>query len=101
MPSKRVLLIEDDPEYGQLINAVLAACGDMFEVRSASSLAAGLALLPQYLPELVLVDLNLPDSSGYDTFLRVWERAKSIPIVVLTGLDDDYLAVRAVEEGAQ
>jgi DNA-binding response OmpR family regulator len=101
MPRKRVLLIEDDQDYTQLISAVLAACGDMFEVKQASGLAAGLALIAQYMPELVLVDLNLSDSSGYDTFLRVRERAAGIPIVVLTGLDDDQVAIRAVEDGAQ
>jgi MinD-like ATPase involved in chromosome partitioning or flagellar assembly/CheY-like chemotaxis protein len=73
----------------------------MFEVQSASSLDAGLALIPQYVPELILVDLNLPDSSGYETFLHVRECAQGIPIVVLTGLDDDQVAVRAVEDGAQ
>src|ERR1051326_262787 len=101
MPNKRVLLIEDDPAYEQLIRAVLAACGEMFEVKSAPGLAAGLALIPQYLPELVLVDLNLPDSSGYETFLQVRECAQGIPIIVLTGLDDDQMALRAVEDGAQ
>jgi DNA-binding response OmpR family regulator len=101
MPHKRILLIEDDPNYEQLISSVLAACGDMFEVKSAASLNAGLALIQQYVPELILVDLNLPDSSGYETFLQVRERARGIPVIVLTGLDDDRVAIRAVEDGAQ
>src|SRR6266852_9106094 len=101
MAHKRILLLEDDPVYGQLISAVLAACGDMFELKTASGLVAGLVLIEQYLPDLILADLNLPDSSGYETFLRVRERAPGIPIIVLTGLDDDHLAVRAVEDGAQ
>ena len=101
MPRKRILLIEDDPNYEQLISAVLAAGGDMFEVKSAARLDAGLALLQHYVPDLILVDLNLPDSSGYETFLQVRERTRGIPIVVLTGLDDDQAAVRAVEDGAQ
>jgi len=101
MPHKRILLIEDDPSYEQLISAVLAACGDMFDVKSASSLADGLALIHQYVPDLVLADLNLPDSSGYETFLQVRERAQGIPIIVLTSLDDDQVAIRAVEDGAQ
>jgi len=101
MPSKRILLIEDDPDYAQLVSAVLAACGDMFELKSATGIAAGLALIPQYMPDLILVDLSLPDSSGYETFLKVRERAQGIPIMVLTGLDDDQVALRAVEDGAQ
>ncbi len=101
MARKRILLIEDDPDYQQLISAVLAACGDMFELKTASGLVAGLSLIEQYLPELIVADLNLPDSSGYETFLQVRDRARGIPIVVLTGLDDDHLALRAVEDGAQ
>jgi Flp pilus assembly CpaE family ATPase len=101
MPHELVLLIEDDPDYEKLMSSVLAACGNTFEVKSASSLAAGLALIEQYLPELILVDLNLPDSSGYETFLQVREHAGQIPIIVLTGLDDDHAAVLAVEDGAQ
>jgi len=101
MPHERVLLIEDDPSYEQLISSVLAACGDMFEVKPAGCLADGLALIEQYAPELILVDLNLPDSSGYETFMQVRERAGQIPVIVLTGLDDDHVAVRAVEDGAQ
>jgi DNA-binding response OmpR family regulator len=101
MPRKRILLIEDDPNYEELISAVLTACGDGFEVKSASRLDAGLVLIQQYVPDLILVDLNLPDSSGYETFLRVREHTRGIPIVVLTGLDDDQAAVLAVEDGAQ
>src|SRR5579863_6714540 len=100
MPSKRILLVEDDPDYGRLITAVLEACGDMFELKSASCLMDGLALIERWPPELILVDLSLPDSSGYETFQRIRERAQAIPLVVLTSLDDDHLALRAVEEGA-
>ena len=98
---KPILLIEDDPEYEQLVSAVLAVAGDAFDLRSAGSLSAGLALIEQYKPDIVLLDLTLPDSSGYETFLRVREKAGGIPIIVLTGLDDDQLAIRAVEDGAQ
>lgn len=101
MPSERVLLIEDDLEYYEFIRAVLAACGEMFEVKSAASLHAAAALIKGYAPGVILVDLNLPDSSGYETFLRVRELAPATPVVVLTGLDDDQLAIRAVEDGAQ
>ena len=101
MPHKRILLLEDDPDYEQLVSGVLTACGDAFEVESASTLDAGLVLIQQRAPELILVDLDLPDSSGYETFLRVRECAQGIPIIVLTGLDDDQVAIRAVEDGAQ
>lgn len=99
-PCKPILLIEDDQDYERLIREVLGS-SEMFEVRSASSLAAGLGLIEQCAPEVILVDLNLADSSGYETFLCVRERASGIPIIVLTSLDDDQTAVQAVQDGAQ
>jgi DNA-binding response OmpR family regulator len=101
MVPKRILLIEDDEDYVQLVTVALAACGDGFEVQSAALLGAGLVLIDQYLPDLILVDLSLPDSSGYQTFQHVRDRAQTTPIVVMTGLDDDHLATRAIEDGAQ
>lgn len=101
MATKRVLLIEDDRDYERLIHTVLAACGGEFEITSEPTLAAGLKALERFPPQLVLVDLMLPDSSGYETFLRLQERAPGVPIIVLTSLDDDHLAIHAVEDGAQ
>jgi signal transduction histidine kinase len=51
--------------------------------------------------DLVLLDLSLPDSHGFDTFETVHAAAPDVPVVVLSGLDDQGLAVRAVQEGAQ
>ena len=97
---KPILLIEDDQDYVGLVREVLAS-SEVFELRAVSSLARGLAFIDQYAPELIMLDLNLPDSSGYETFLRVRERGAGIPIVVLTALDEDEVAIRAVEDGAQ
>lgn len=100
MPERKtILLIEDDPDFAQLIRAALSE--DTFEIRLVATMAAALALLQQFKPEAILADLTLPDSSGFDTFLRVKKHAPGIPIVVLTGLDDDQVAIRAVEYGAQ
>jgi DNA-binding response OmpR family regulator len=95
-----ILLIEDDLDYERLVREVLGN-SESFEVRSAPSLSLGLDLIDRFPPEVILVDLNLSDSSGYATFLRVRERAPGIPIIVLTSLDDDQVALRAVEDGAQ
>lgn len=100
MPERKtILLIEDDLDFAQLIRAALSE--DTFEIRPAATMATALALLEQFRPQAILADLNLPDSSGFDTFLRVKKHAPGIPIVVLTGLDDDQVAIRAVEHGAQ
>ncbi len=97
---KPILLIEDDQDYVGLVREVLGS-SEIFELKAAPSLATGLAFIDQYAPELIMVDLNLADSSGYETFLRVRERAAGIPIVVLTALDENDVAIRAVEDGAQ
>ena len=96
-----ILLIEDDAEYVALLTGALVSCGHTFEVRAAESLAAGLASLERFSPQIILVDLNLPDASGYETFLRVREHALGIPVIVLTALDDDDTAVQAVQDGAE
>lgn len=98
---KRILLIEDDADYERLVTAVFAESEDGVDVKSAPTLAQGLLTLKQFKPEVILVDLNLPDSAGYETFLRVQALAEGIPIIVLTGLDDDQTAVQAVKDGAQ
>jgi len=93
--------MEDDPDYERLVRAALNSSAGAFEVRPAASLAEGLVEIDAFAPDVILVDLNLTDSSGYGTFLRVRERAPGIPIIVLTALDDDTAAIRAVEDGAQ
>lgn len=101
MPPKPILLIEDDPDYAAIVSEVLASAEERFDLKSAPTLSAGVALLDTFQPELILVDLNLPDSAGYETFLRIQEQAGGVPIVLLTGLDDDHIAVQAVQDGAQ
>lgn len=99
--SKRILILEDDEDYEQLITTVLAGSGEEFETRVAHTLREGIMLLGDFSPDLILADLNLPDCSGYETFVRVREYVEEVPIVVLTGLDDDKIALQAVEDGAQ
>jgi ActR/RegA family two-component response regulator/MinD-like ATPase involved in chromosome partitioning or flagellar assembly len=99
--SKSILLIEDDEDYQRLVSAVLTRSEEAFNVKTARTLAEGISLLKQFSPQVILVDLNLPDSIGYATFLRIQEQAARVPIIVLTGLDDDHTAVQAVKDGAQ
>lgn len=99
--SKRILIFEDDEDYEQLITTVLSGSGEDFETKVAHTLREGLMLLGDYGPDLILADLNLPDCAGYETFVRIRELVEEVPIVVLTGLDDDKIALQAVEDGAQ
>jgi PAS domain S-box-containing protein len=97
-----VLLVEDNPGLGRMISDMLAqAPGSTFTVESTVSLADGLARLSTGGIELILLDLSLPDSSGLDTFLSIYNRAPDVPIVVLTALEDETIALTALREGAQ
>ena len=98
----RILLVEDNPGDARLIREMLAeAEGASFEIDWAPQLAAGLEKLGRGEIDLVLLDLGLPDSRGLDTFVKAYAQAPQIPFVVLTGLDDQTLALSAVREGAQ
>jgi PAS domain S-box-containing protein len=101
MPLK-VLLVEDNPGDARLFREMLAEVPSApFCLETAERLSAALARLADGDICAVLLDLGLPDSQGFDTFTRAYEQAPSVPILVLTGLDDEALAVRAVREGAQ
>ena len=98
----RILLVEDNPGDARLIREMLAEVrGVAFDVQRGDRLSTSLERLAEGGIDLVLLDLSLPDSQGLDTFARVYAQAPDVPIVLLTGLDDADLAVRAVREGAQ
>lgn len=101
MRPHRVLLIEDDANYAHLLTAVLSARPAAFEIQTAAVLSTGLSMLTSFRPDIVLIDLELPDCSGYQTFLRVKARVPETPIIVLTGDDDEAMALRAADDGAQ
>jgi two-component system cell cycle response regulator len=101
-PVVRVLLIEDDPDVSALLQEMIKGAKDpTFDLESAQRLSAGLNRLTEGGIDVVLLDLGLPDSEGIETFLEVKRKAPTVPVVVLTGLDDQDLAVKAVREGAQ
>ena len=98
----KLLLVEDNPGDARLIQETLADAGDdMFELAHVEDLASGLARLDENEFQLVLLDLDLPDSVGLDTFQQMRVGAPRIPFIVLTGLDDEGLALKAVQLGAQ
>ena len=99
--STRVLVIEDNKDYEGLLTSVLAQRDGAFDLQSAGTLSEGLQAIERIRPEVILVDLDLPDSSGYPTFQRVREVAHDGCLIVLTGLDDEDTAIQAMEDGAQ
>ena len=100
----RALLIEDNPGDARLIREMLRDAGGapaVVELAHADRLALGLEQLTKQVTDVVLLDLTLPDSQGFETFTSLHTQAPDVAIVVLSGLDDETLAVRAVQEGAQ
>jgi PAS domain S-box-containing protein len=98
----KVLLIEDNPGDARLIREMLVKeRGAPFDLERADCLSTGLERLAAGGIDVALLDLSLPDSRGFDTFARVHAQAPEVPIVVLTSLDDEELAVKAVRKGAQ
>jgi PAS domain S-box-containing protein len=98
----RVLLVEDNPGDARLLWEMLAqATSAQFELTHVGRLCEALQRLHKTAFDLVLLDLSLPDSQGLETFARVYGQTPGIPIIVLSGLDDEALAVKAVREGAQ
>ncbi len=98
----KLLLIEDSPGDARLLREYLAeAAGDPFELTHVDTLATGLEHLAQGGFALVLLDLSLPDCFGFDTFTKAHTAAPEVPIIVLSGRDDEALAIKTVHEGAQ
>jgi PleD family two-component response regulator len=97
-----VLLIEDNPGDARLIREMLAEDPDApFNLHCEERLAQGLERLSAGGTGLVLLDLSLPDSFGLETFARVYAHSPTVPIIVLTGNDDQTVALSAVKSGAQ
>jgi signal transduction histidine kinase len=100
-PTTHVLLIEDNPGDADLVRLRLVEGKSPVSVNCVPRLADGLAALDKETPSVVLLDLNLPDSHGAETFRRVMEHSPNVPVVVLSGQDDEALAVKAVHLGVQ
>jgi signal transduction histidine kinase len=98
----RVLIVEDNAGDARLIQESLAdSAGDPFDLEVADRLASALHRLGEGGIDALLLDLGLPDSKGQDTFNQAKAGAPAVPIIILTGLGDEALALKMVEEGAQ
>jgi sigma-B regulation protein RsbU (phosphoserine phosphatase) len=96
-----VLLIEDNPGDADLVRLRLVEGDSAVSVSCVNRLEDGLASMTKQPPSVVLLDLNLPDSHGADTFRKVLEKAPGIPVVILSGQDDEVLAMKALHQGVQ
>jgi diguanylate cyclase (GGDEF)-like protein/PAS domain S-box-containing protein len=103
----QILLIEDHPDEAELIRDMLAIFSRFsYDLTHVETLSQGLDQLKNGASrfsqvDVVLLDLNLPDSSGYQTFERLYQHAPKVPIILMTGEDDEKQALQMVREGAQ
>ncbi len=98
----KVLLVEDNPGDARLIREMIAEVkGTQFDLHCTERLSAALECLAEGDIALILTDLELLDSQGLETFAKVYGQAPQVPIIVLTGLDDEEAGLEAVRRGAQ
>lgn len=98
----KILAIEDNPADLEILRELLFDLQvSSFDLASAGSLATAGTILARGDTDFVLLDLGLPDSQGIETLRAVRANFPSLPIVVLTGFDDDETGMRALREGAQ
>ncbi|MEZ4455142.1 MAG: diguanylate cyclase [Gemmatimonadales bacterium] len=101
MPDRhRILLVEDNPDDAELFLGTFGAFGP-FDIAHVGTLAQAMARVAHDPPDIVLLDLGLPDSDGIATLTTMLPAARNVPITVMTGQDDEDLAVAAVRAGAQ
>jgi two-component sensor histidine kinase len=96
-----VLLIEDNLGDIVLLKSMLDDAENLFELKIVESLKDSLNTLNKSDFDVIVLDLGLPDSNGFETFIQVHDHSPQIPIIILTGLEDEELGVRAVKKGAQ
>ncbi|MCD6117842.1 response regulator [bacterium] len=102
-----ILLVEDNKGDARLIHEMFVdqegkgSILSRYHLEWEKSIHAATAALNKKAVDIILLDLTLPDSSGLDTFKSIREHAGQIPIIVMSGLNDEKIAVDAVREGAQ
>jgi PAS domain S-box-containing protein len=100
--SLHILLVEDNPGDVRRIQEMLKEAGNLrFTLALANRLDAALLLCREQRFDVLLLDLGLPDSEGLDSFDKLHARIPEVPIIVLTGLNDEQLAVESLNRGAQ
>lgn len=104
MPSlvTKILLVEDNPGDARLLREALAEIAESrFEIAHCETLAQAREFLVKNKSDVILSDLGLPDSQGLETVRHIHNAAPGVPVVVLTGLNDESFGSQALQEGAQ
>jgi len=105
--SMKILMIEDNPDEAELIQAMLSSIKNVnFKIVHEETLQRGIEHLSIHDTgdsriDVVLLDLHLPDSVGFESYKRLSSKAPWVPVILMTNLDDEDLALRLVRNGAQ
>ncbi|KTD54723.1 EAL domain-containing protein [Legionella quateirensis] len=98
----QVLVVEDNPAFIRLIEELLKEFKpSQFELIPSDSIASATSILKEQNVDVILLDLGLPDCSGIDTYRKINNFAFNIPIIILSGLQDENVALATIAEGAQ
>ena len=98
-PPLRVLVVEDNMADADFVREAFS--GQPHELHHVIRIADALAYLAAHTTDLIVLDLSLPDASGLEGLRRLRQAFPEIPVVVLTGMNDEFLGMRAVQEGAE
>jgi len=99
-----MLMVEDDPVFREMVKRMWQRNSNSvphLHMDWQENMAASRTYLEDHHPDVILLDLGLPDSWGIDTFKNIHQEAMKTPIIVLSGLDDREVALQAVRLGAQ
>lgn len=97
----RILLVEDDPAYARLVKERLRGDPDLVLAATAATLAEAIDMAREHTPDVVMLDLGLPDSEGASTVGAFHAAHTRVPVVVLSNQSDVEVALEAMRDGAQ
>jgi two-component system KDP operon response regulator KdpE len=98
MPAKKILVVDDEPEVRKLMEHFLTGKG--YEVRLAENGRVGLAALDTFAPDLVLLDMHMPEMDGAETLRELALRAPTLPVIMVTVNEDVETTSRLLQLGA-
>ncbi|MGH7317686.1 MAG: response regulator [Candidatus Rokuibacteriota bacterium] len=98
MPAKKVLVVDDEPDVRQLMEHFLTEKG--YEVRIAENGRLGLVALDTFSPDVVLLDMHMPEMNGLETLKRLAAHSPSLPVIMITVNDDVETTSRLLQLGA-
>ena len=98
MPAKKILVVDDEPEVRTLMEHFLIERG--YEVRIVENGRLGLQAFETFKPDVVLLDMHMPEMDGLETLKHLVARAPSLPVIMVTVNDDVATTSRLLELGA-